>query len=426
MREAGRISLDYNHYKTMPWFFIDQCHKGKGSPMKKIVSFVFVAVIFIFSVFSSVWAAEKAGPGLVYVTEFEGGKLYNSGKVKVLELSGNYRQMGRQYGALVKDDLTVIHRTIGDVFVKKLTMSPGRLDTIARAVFDRYPVRYKEIIRGMAETSGLDLKAIMLVNAIEWFPKIDGLSFGHCTGIAAWGPYTGGKPLVFGRNNDDDPLYFHFARMVVAVFKPNDGSIPTALINYAGVIYNATGMNAEGLFSELNAGPWLGFSLDRISIFTTLFSYLQDYRNLEEFDRAMLSTLANLSTIVNAADPIRAYSYESSLWDTKRRSEDAEGVIAAANAFSLPDWNISPIDPDKGDRSGARKGNLLKLAAKHKGSVTPAVMMNMLDYTFANGGATHAGTIYQVVAVPADLKIWLKVPGQIEWTEVPLRAVLGK
>ena len=133
--------------------------------------------------------------------------------------------------------------------------------------------------------------------------------------------------------------------MVVAVFKPNDGSIPAALINYAGVIYNATGMNADGLFLELNAGPWLGFSLERVSIFTTLFSYLQEYHNLWEFDRAMRSTLVDISSIINVADPSRAYSYECSLWDTRRRDQDAEGIIAAANAFSLPGWNISPLDP---------------------------------------------------------------------------------
>jgi hypothetical protein len=394
--------------------------------MKKILSCMCVAGIFIFLVFSYAAAAEGARTGLAYARQFEGGKLYTAGKIKVLELTGHYRQMGRQYGALVKEDLSAIHRTIGDAFVTKRKMPPAHLDTIARAVFDRYPVRYKEIIRGMAETSGLDMKAVMLVNALEWLPKIDRLSYERCAGIGVWGPYTGKGPVVFGRNNDDDPVYFDFARMVVAVFKPNDGSIPTALINYAGVIYNATGMNGEGLFTELNAGPWLGFSLDRVSIFTTLFSYLQDYRNLEEFDRAMLSTLPDLSTIINAADTTRAYSYESTLWDTKRRNEDADGVVAAANAFSLPGWNISPIDPNKGDTSPTRKGNLLKLAAKHKGSITPAVMMNILDHTMDNGGATHAGTIYQVVAVPADLKIWLKVPGRVEWTEVPLRGVMGK
>lgn len=394
--------------------------------MKKTLSVVMVTGILMFLVLSCAAAKDVAGTGLVFVSQFEGGKLYTAGKFKVLELTGNYRQMGRQYGALVKDDLNAMHRTIGDVFVTKHKISRDRLNTVARAVFDRYPVRYKEIFYGMAETSGLDRNALMLVNAVEWLPKIWRLSYERCTGIGAWGPYTGKGPLVFGRNNDDDTLFFDFARVVVAVFKPNDGSIPTALINYAGVICNATGMNAEGLFTELNAGPWLGFSLDRISIFTTLFSYLQDYRNLEEFDRAMLSTLVNLSTIINAADPVRAYSYESTLWDTRRRSEDADGVIAAANNFSLPGWNITLTEPNERDTSRTRQRNVLNLAAKYKGSITPSVMMNILDHTLANGGATEAGTIYQVVAVPAELKIWLKVPGRVNWTEIPLKKVLGK
>ncbi|MEN6616882.1 MAG: C45 family peptidase, partial [Syntrophorhabdus sp.] len=394
--------------------------------MKKILSVMMIAGFFIFLAYCFVFAKEPAGvagSGLTYVSQFEGGKLYTAGRIKVLELTGNYRQMGRQYGALVKDDLSAIHRTIGDVFVAKRKMSPAHLATVARAIFDRYPQRYKEIINGMAETSGLDKEKLMLVNAVEWLPKIDRLSYEHCSGIGVWGPYTGKGPLVFGRNNDDDPIYFNFSRMVVAVFKPNDGSIPTALINYAGVIYNTTGMNAEGLFTELNAGPWLGFSLDRISIFTTLFSYLQDYRNLEEFDKAMMSTLVDISSIINVADPRRAYSYECTLWDTKRREQDAEGVIAAANAFSLPGWHISPIDPLKDDTSQIRKRNLLALAAKHKGSINPAVMMNILDHYIPDGGATNKGTIYQVVAHPAELTIWLKVPGRIDWTEIPLRSV---
>ena len=129
-------------------------------------------------------------------------------------------------------------------------MTQDELDTIARAVFQRYPQRYKEILRGMAETSGLGLDKILLVNALEWFPKINKLSYGKCSGIAVWGPYTNGGPVVFGRNDDDSPGYLAFAIPTVVVFKPSDGSIPTALINYPGVIYNATGMNACLLYTS--------------------------------------------------------------------------------------------------------------------------------------------------------------------------------
>ena len=122
---------------------------------------------------------DTRGTGLRYVTELEGGKLYSAGTIKVVELTGSYRQMGRQYGTLLKNDLEAMHRTIGEVFVKKHTMPPSRLATIARALFDRYPQRYKEILYGIADTSGLGLDKAILVNAVEWLPKIGNLSFGH-------------------------------------------------------------------------------------------------------------------------------------------------------------------------------------------------------------------------------------------------------
>jgi hypothetical protein len=396
--------------------------------MNKKLSVILCTVMLIFLTSGAGFAEESVGAKsteLEYVAEFEGGKLFKAGAVSVLELNGNYRQMGRQYGDLVKDDLQAMHTTIGEVFLnnpdKKRRMTGDELNTIARALFDRYPKRYKEILYGMAETSGLGLDEVLLVNALEWFPKINRLSYGNCSGIAVWGPYTNG-PVIFGRNDDDDPAYLAFARPVVAVFKPNDGSIPAALINYPGVIYNATGMNAEGLFMELNSGNEMGFSLDRTSIFTTLFLYLQEYRNLVELDRAMRSTLVDMSSIINVADPTRGYSYECSLWDTKRRDQDAEGIVAAANEYSHPDWNIMPLDPKKDPGANQlRKGNLLKLSAKYKGAITPEVMMKkIMDVDIKDGGATHAGTIFQIVAAPADRKIWVKVPGRVDWTEVPL------
>jgi hypothetical protein len=396
--------------------------------MNKRPCVILCTVMLIFLTLGAGFAGDSVGAKsteLKYVAEFEGGKLFKAGAVSVLELNGNYRQMGRQYGDLVKDDLQAMHTTIGEVFLnnpdKKRRMTGDELNTIARALFDRYPKRYKEILYGMAETSGLGLDKVLLVNALEWFPKINRLSYGNCSGIAVWGPYTNG-PVIFGRNDDDDPAYLAFARPVVAVFKPNDGSNPVALINYPGVFYNAKGMNANRLFMELNSGNEMGFSLDRTSIFTTLFLYLQEYRNLVELDRAMRSTLVDMSSIINVADPTRGYSYECSLWDTKRRDQDAEGIVAAANEYSHPDWNITPLDPktDPGANQ-LRKENLLKLGAKYKGAITPEVMMKkIMDVDIKDGGATHAGTIFQIVAAPADRKVWIKVPGRVDWTEVPL------
>ena len=354
--------------------------------------------------------------------EFEGGKLYRNGSIGVLELAGSYRGMGRQYGMLQRKELADLYRVaIEDCFVGKQGMSREKMAVAAKAVFDPYPRRYKEIVYGMAETSGLGLDRQILLNAIEWYPKIAHLSYGRCSGMAAWGPYTSGGPLVFGRNNDDDPLYKDFARfMTVAVFKPCDGSIPAAVINYTGAVYSPTGMNGEGLFIEMNAGPWMGFSLDRISIFTTLFSFLQDYATVSELDRAFKSTLTNLSAIVSVADAQGAFSYESALHDTRKADPEREGLLAATNHFVGPTWNIAQIDDRLGGWTMKRRDNLLALGEKNRGAFSPAVMMKVLDTTLDRGGATVDGTIYQVVAVPAQRKIWLKMPGLQEWTEIAL------
>ncbi len=393
--------------------------------MKKRGQTILITALCLFMGSYAVAVAETSSAshsGLTFISKFEGGKLYRSGQIRVVELRGNYRQMGRQYGKLLKDDLTILyHDAIEEFYMQKQGFSPERLKTIATSIFNLYPQRYKEIIYGMAETSGLGVDKHILLNALEWFPKINHLSFDRCSGIAAWGAYTSGGPLVFGRNNDDDILFKTFARfMVVAVFNGDDGTIPTALINYIGVIYNATGMNGNGLFTELNAGPWMGFSLDRVSIFVTLFSFLQDYASLSEIDKAFNAVLPALSTIVNTADKDGACSYESSLSDTRRRGAERNGLLVATNHFVGSTWKISQVRDNVGSLTMKRRANLLKLGEKYKGQFSPATMMTVLDTPIDRGGATVDGTIYQVIAIPARLTLWIKVPGFQEWTEIEL------
>ena len=52
-------------------------------------------------------------------------------------------------------------------------------------------------------------------------------------------------------------------------------------------------------------------------------------------------------------------------------------------------------------------------------------MMQIFDTTIPEGGGTFPddgiiGTIYQVVAVPAQTKMWLKARGYSEWEEIDL------
>jgi hypothetical protein len=270
-----------------------------------------------------------------------------------------------------------------------------------------------------------------MVNAIEMYPKYD-YFVPHCSGIAVWGDYTGGGPLLFGRNNDDNAYFREFAPYtIVAVFHPASSGQPTAIINYAGVLYAPTGMNQNGVFLELNSGNVEWIYPDRPLIFTTLWSLLEDHVTLSDPNPAFLSMKgdATLSSIINAADSRQAVSYEISAFrekmdDVKRRIPDAPGLLVATNHFVDSSWGVAPPDPFDDEKNGwsvVRRKNLLAFAERYKGSFTEEVMKKVLDTTMEDGGATQPNeTIYQVIAIPENRTIWLKAPGNFPWQKIDL------
>jgi hypothetical protein len=115
-----------------------------------------------------------------------------------------------------------------------------RLKQLADSIYAVYPQKYKDIILGMAKTSELGIEKQIVLNALEFFPKIDNF-VPHCSGIGVWGDYTSGGPLIFGRNNDDDTLYKAFGGYtVVAIshrmrFRSVRCCLPSEIISFPGL-----------------------------------------------------------------------------------------------------------------------------------------------------------------------------------------------
>jgi len=393
--------------------------------MKKL----FILIMFL-SIFACNGSETRTGmTDMTLVASFEGGKRYAVGSVTVLDLHGSYRQMGRQYGMLMKTDFRELFDiAINGRFIGQESFTYERLRQISEQVYSVYPNKYKDVIIGMAETSGLGLEKQIILNAMEIYPKFDHF-VPHCSGIVVWGDYTDGRPLVFGRNNDDTEYFREFgAYTIVAVFHPNDSSQPTAIINYAGAIYAPNGMNCDGIFLEINSGNVEWIYPDRPLIFTTLFSLLEDCSCQEELYPAFLSIKGNatLSLIVNVADDHEAFSYEISAFlekedDVKRRGQDRDGLLVSTNHFVDPSWGIPPPDDKINALTVTRRNNLLSLAELYKGSFDEERMMEVLDTKIDDGGATEpSGTIYQIIAMPEKRLIWLQAPGNFVWQKIDL------
>ncbi len=390
--------------------------------MKK--SFLFILIAFLFLAGTSIaGAAPLAFQSSKPVSTFEGGSLYESGKLNILDLHGTYKQMGRQYGYLLKDQLNHLYRiAIENYFVGQKGLSRKTMEQTAMSLFDFYPQRFKEILYGMAETSGLSIDQHIVLNGLELYGTIS-----QCSGIASWKDYTAGGPLIFGRNYDWFDSYKEFANYLAITVFNSDCGIPAAIVTFAGVIYATTGMNAKGLFLELNNGMPSGGALsysNRVPATINLLAFLCDCSTIEQLHAAFNTTRPNFTFIINTADKTGAYSYEWPPFDIKQRTGEVEGLLVATNHFTDPAWGIA-LQDNAGFKTVLRRKNLLLLGHKNKGRINLATMMEILDMPIDKGGATWpAGekiqTVYQVIAIPEGLKLWVKVPGFQNWTGIDL------
>ena len=303
---------------------------------------------------------------------FEKGSKIKNGKLSIIDLRGTWREMGRQYGALMSAELRDIYERAICGRILAQADEPQGIKLQAEKFFTNYPYKFKEILRGMSESSGLSLEELKLVNAFEVIAAM-ALMPQQCSGIAVWGDYAEG-PLVYGRNYDYLPWFKDFDDdIVLACFHPGDGSLAVATLGYAGEIYVVNGMNEKGIFLELNNGMPSGGALwydSRVPAVTELFGFLLDCSTLDEIESHFQTTKANFAYIVGVADGQTARCFEWPVFEVKRReSHSRPGLTVLTNHFTEFSWGLPRPDDKTYWMTRTRRQNLLTLAKHFKGTI---------------------------------------------------------
>jgi hypothetical protein len=366
---------------------------------------------------------------LPLVATFEGGQRYQAGEYPVIVLSGSYREMGRQYGALMKPELNAEYTFLMDTLVSRgYTKEAIRAE--APSITAYYPQRIREIFSGMAETSGLTPEDIVIL----WYGPIYQITAApinkaSCSYLATWGNYTADGSLIVSRNWDLHDLEMPFTKWyVLAVYRPTDGSNAVATWSPAGV-RPETFMNSKGLFlADDNAGIEDNAPEARPEFITEYFRLMFDYSDLKALDAGIRGTAPDVAWIVDVAGPDGAYVYEKSTNRTLQRT--GTGVIVAANHFVDPSWNFSAPP----EFSLSRYNNLLRQAEEAKGSIDGKKMMQIRDVCTEKGGAKFChvdlgggnpySTNHQVVYVPATRTLWMNAMDR-SWQKVELAPLFG-
>ena len=394
------------------------------------------------------------------VATYDEGKLYQYGSVYVVELHGNYREMGRQYGALRKDVLNEMYGRISNKsnFNTYKFLSPyldqndpGAEISGPKKLYSPYS-NYNEMILGVSETSGLGDKIYLIASPIKELVSLVEIIQGQgCSYDASWGPYNSNSSLIAGRNMDLGRKMGNYTEIVV--YNPDDGSIPVATAGFAGSIYMESGLNKNGLFMEMNEATYSQMilkeksgdtirnlyggksSIHRISDNKTknficpqleIFRLLQNSSNMSELDKnfANENNPITLGLIINAADKQGSYSYEWMPYRYVKRNPQDNGLLVATNHYLDPSWGLNEPEPGSSEDVGdtvLRMNNIINLSKSNRGNITPEIMMQIMGTPLDKGGPLVPQMGYQVVVVPEDLKMWVRSPQYFNWTAVDLK-----
>ena len=403
--------------------------------MKKTSLFCVTAICLC--LLTSCGGSQKTDGGLELLSNYGGASLYRTtaaggeGHIRVAQLSGSFYAMGRQYGFLLGQDLAVFY---GDIIEGYLIGEKGfayeDLEREGEASFATMMPEMKEFVRGVAETSGLSLSRVKIINN-SMLAAIYG-----CSAVAAWGEYTGGGPLVVGRNWDMVPLDRFKDYMTVVVYNPTEGN-SVADINYLGQFqYFQSAMNDKGLWIDLQDGHMASMATDDSlqDPNSAILEFLLNDSTMEELDASFMAGPASASFIMTAASKDVAYSY---FWCTQGvyrfEEDDQSGLISTSNHFvEYPDtWTIDPLPPDPAAQAYTelRRENWLELANSptYRGLLDDGKMKTMLETTIPDGGGSFpttgypVETVYQIVAVPEDLLLWIRLPKYYGWERVDLK-----
>ncbi|MCR4892100.1 MAG: hypothetical protein K5989_07980 [Lachnospiraceae bacterium] len=354
---------------------------------------------------------------------FEEGSKATLDNIKVVNLKGTWHEMGRQYGKLMKKELEEV-KVFLDIIIEAKEGNALMAGTIVEQQTAQTPYRIKAFFEGAAETSGMTVEELQIINAVE---RIGGLP--KCSVAMAWGDYAR-SDLVIGRNYDYAESFSMLKDSIaVTVYHPADGALATATVGYVGEIYAVNGINEKGIFLELNNGrPSANIKSPdvRITGTTMLFECLFEADELSDMDLFFNTVNCSSSYIINVADENEGQSFEWCPIGVSNGGEDLpEGLLVSTNYYVSKDWLFSTPTDEASWKGITRRQNLIDLCERNKGKLDEEKMMEIIDKTVEEGGAKNNLTVYQLVVVPGRKTLWLQIVGGSAWTQIDLDSFLN-
>jgi len=367
--------------------------------------------------------------GLKFINKYEDGQLYRTtdNKINVLVLEGSFRDMGRQYGKLVKDDIVSFYE-LAYGYLTDHGITDDSIAEFVKWLKINQPQQINEIIYGMSETSTLTMEQQFVCSN---FLRMVNTPLG--TTFAAWDDYTSKEPLLVGHSWDTEREFFgNLNRYTsVIIYKPKGTGHSVAEINFAGTVWFQTGLNNMRLYFDIHSGILCDSSFypEKTPVNHILFQFLFDYATMEAVNTPLLTMQTDRSIILHAADVNKSHVYQCPTFGVNRREGFAEDVIISTNYFhNFPEyWTLNEI-PESNLKNGwtnVRRTNAINYLSNFNGEVNVEVFKDFFNLDIDQNGVSfmlnpYNQTVYQIIVKPVELELNIRIPDYTVWHTIDL------
>mmetsp|Transcript_5378 Transcript_5378/g.8492 ORF Transcript_5378/g.8492 Transcript_5378/m.8492 type:complete len:415 (-) Transcript_5378:28-1272(-) len=389
------------------------------------------------------------------VAEFEGGQLYSLNSLHLVVLNGTYHEMGRQYGHLLKEQILWHFEEIKNDFLVKVAGNnpvdkPAPLFTVEElkakfmpGYYRAQPYSQKQMVQGACETCGLSLEEMVFMDHMLQAVILAAGNSG-CTSAAVWGKASKDGRMYTGRNHDfGKPWRDRLGKIgVIRVMNPTGSGISVAAMTRAGELNTGIDlMNSKGLYFEFNNADNVRPTCLPTNMRATddlALSLAVDYQSVAELNVVVPNIKSNDALLMLAADPTEARYFElSPHFSVRTDPEYFDGHMTARGNHALhPAWNMDPAtDPERTIAfSMKRQSNIVKFLSEDPSTNDDGKMRAFLSKQIIVDGKVSDGaacilegavrvedwTSYQTVTIPAERKMFVRIPTHTPWIEVDL------
>ena len=383
--------------------------------MRNKILAVFLAALLMLVITGCADDAPAPGPQTTssFSTPTGTGYLRKSDTLWILNLEGNYTDMGRQYGALLKSELSTMFRQM-DAAIGFATARPLLALLEKETIMDP---RERQLLGGMATETGMSLDQHEFLNASLFFMYLPG-----CSAFAATGPQTESHFTIAGRNFDNPKgISDKFSsilkgKSILVIYNPRDQVTSghrdnsVASMTQIGWFYGLTNLNSKGIYLEYNnATNSIPIDPNHLGIVGELVDGLHhnlyaalDCDTLDQVD-IRLSGPAAVANMTQVADKTQVWHFERAPDGPAKKvpAGSATGRVSYdnplhtdifTNHFFNNDWgpnqkfDLSPVN-DSGSKTFARLINLQNLAKLFSGQINVDRMKTIMTTRLMTDGS---------------------------------------